>query len=295
MSNETYINNTSPGVAHTLLFMLRKEHSAEDLGLAGSCLKSLQKSAYKNVVVYNQGFYTNSELQDYLSQYDLNWFIIGDASNVGIVRGRQRCFEYIWETMPEMGYISELHLDMLFSQDWELPLVELLQTTREPVMSCGFINKYGILAHLNKRLVEMPQNLEQMEQTLAQVRFDGIVTGFGHPCIHKAEILKAMGGYDTNFMTAKHFCEDDSLLLSYYYYLGTQLKWMPKMTYKSVVYHACEGQRLTVDVDGYENFNGIVKQYGAMGMKHLYEIHNGKKKFFLDKYNEMIAEANIHN
>jgi hypothetical protein len=292
MNNEIFTVNIPSRTAHTLLFMLRKKYLTEDLSLADTCLTSLQKSACKNVVIYNQGLYTNNELRDYLSKYSLNCTIIGDGSNVGIVKARQRCFEYIWETMPQTEYISELHLDMYFSTDWELPLTELLQTTCEPLISCGFINKDGVLAHLNKRLIVMPQTSEQMDETLQQLRFDGIVTGFGHPCIHKSEILKEVGGYDTRFMTAKHFCEDDSLLLSYYYYLGTRLKWTPKMNYKSVVYHACEGQRLTIDVDNYENFNGIMKQYGAMGMKHLYEIHNNSKSFFLNKYHETIAEAN---
>jgi adhesin HecA-like repeat protein len=80
--------------------------------------------------------------------------------------------------------------------------------------------------------------------------------------------------------------EDDSLLLSYFYYYGTRTKWYPKINYNSVAYHAIAGQRLSLHDSMLVNYNGLVKQYGAMGLKCLSELRNSQwhKNYFGNNY-----------
>jgi len=113
--------------------MLRQ---GQDMKFALSCLKSLEKSTYKTIVVYNQGDLTNDNLKNFLQEnFKLDCHIIGDGTNVGTTVGRQKCFEYIWKNIPDTLYISELHLDMIFSPNWETPLVTYLENNEEPLIS----------------------------------------------------------------------------------------------------------------------------------------------------------------
>lgn len=124
---------------HTLLFMLRDNRLTDDLAMAKDCLKSLEGSSYQTVVVYNQGFFANDTLKEFLSGFRLDVHIIGDGVNVGTAAGRQRCFEYIWESFPDCKFISELHLDMILPEHWEDALIAYLLINDEPMVSCGII------------------------------------------------------------------------------------------------------------------------------------------------------------
>jgi len=115
-----------------------------------------------------------------------------------------------------------------------------------------------------------------MDDYLNQLKQDSTVYGFSHPCIHKLEILREIGGYDTHFLKGKQAFEDDSLLLGYYYYYGTKANWKPKVSYQSVVYHEGAGQRAGVNGNVMTNYTGLVKQYGAMGIKHLAQIQQNE-------------------
>ena len=53
-------------LVHTLLFMLRQE---QDMKLAVSCLKSLENSPYKTIVIYNQGNLDNNNLENFLKAF----------------------------------------------------------------------------------------------------------------------------------------------------------------------------------------------------------------------------------
>ena len=52
-------------LVHTLLFMLRQ---GQDMKFALSCLRSLEKSTYKTIVVYNQGNLTNENLKNFFKE-----------------------------------------------------------------------------------------------------------------------------------------------------------------------------------------------------------------------------------
>ena len=65
---------------------------------------------------------------------------------MGTAIGRQKCFEYIWELMPDTEYISEIHPDMVFVPHWEDPLVDYLESHDEPLICCGILDKNGSLA-----------------------------------------------------------------------------------------------------------------------------------------------------
>jgi hypothetical protein len=269
-------------LVHTLLFLARNE---QDIRLAGDFLTSMENSAYKTLVVYNQGNWSSDALKAYLAHYDLDCRVIGDGVNVGTAAGRQRCFEFIWENMPDAKYISELHLDMLFPSYWEDALVQYLEDHDEPLICCGIVDKNGAMPALGKN-VTLPDTTAQYADFLNGLRTDSVVHGFTNPCIHVSDILKKTGGYDVNFLRGRQCFEDDSMLLGYYYYFGTKRGWYPKVNYNSVVYHAVAGQRMTAGGNTQDNYAGLVRQYGAMGLKALSELHNSawQKRYFSEQY-----------
>lgn len=276
-------------VVHTLLFMLRKTHEGEDLLKARNCLQSLEKSTYTKVIVYNQGYWSNDLLQQFLNQFQLEYTIIGAGENVGIIVGRQACFTYIWERLPQAKMISELHLDMIFTHNWEDPLVAYLSEHDQSVISCGIVDKNSDFAFLGPAPSKIPNDFTDMDTYLKSIKNDLIVPGFAHPCIHQADVLRHLGGYDSCFLPGKQAFEDDCILLGYFYYHGTRANWTPKVCYHSVVYHECAGQRTGVQSDIMINYYGLEKLYGAMGIKHLSHIHKNawSKNFFEGKYIEL--------
>ncbi len=274
---------------HTLLFLVRENNMKEDLEVASKCLRSLEKSAYKTVVVYNQGCFTNDQLKSFLDLFGLKCIVIGNGNNAGTVIGRQSCFEWIEEHYQNARFISELHLDMVFTNDWEKPLIHYLDTHDEPIISCGIIDKDGYMNFLEKRAEHFQGDLSITDDFLMQLRCDRVVHGFTNPCIHVAEILKCTGGYNPKFLKGKQCFEDDSMLLGYYYYYGTRASWYPKVNYNSVVYHAVAGQRLGMMDSVLINYEGLVRQYGAMGLKHLSELHKSlwHIRYFKEQYERM--------
>lgn len=275
-------------LVHTLLYLYREDRAAEDSNMTAACLKSLEKSTYNTVVIYNQGTKSNDELMEELKAFRLDVHVIGDGVNVGTAMGRQKCFEYIWTHMPDTEYISEIHPDMILASRWEDVLVNYLDSHDEPLISCGIVDQHGNMPFLNKR-VSVDVARPDFDEFLAGLRTDQVVRGFTCPCIHVSEILKEIGGYNTAFLKGRQCFEDDSMLLGYYYYYGTKRAWYPKVNYNSVVYHAVAGQRLNMRGNVMVNFNGLVRQYGAMGLKALATIHESKwhQNFFTEQYNAM--------
>lgn len=282
-------DNSDRTLIHTLLFMVTPENREEHMKKAARCLKSLEKSCYKTVVVYNQGYLSNEQLGKFLSQFNLSCILIGDGKNAGTVVGRQSCFEYIWRNYPDTKYISEIHIDMFFTEKWERELIKYLEENDEPMVSCGILNKEGDMPFINRRVDSVPEEDDKLSELLDSLKTQTVVYGFTNPCIHVSEILKQCGGYDPGFLNGKQCFEDDSMLLGYYYYYGTRASWKPKVVYSSVVYHEVAGQRLNLKDSVMVNYNGLVTQYGAMGLKHLSLIHESQwhKRFFDEKYRSM--------
>lgn len=269
--------------------MLSDNNTAGDTAMAKRCLKSLEKSSYKDVVVYNQGALTNVQIEEFLGEFSLSFHIIGEGVNVGTAAGRQKCFEYIWNELPVTDYISELHIDMVFTHNWEDALVAYLDASDEPMISCGIVDKDGNMPFSGRPAVVLPDSYDKYDDFLAGLRSDSVVHGFTNPCIHVSKILKETGGYDTRFLKGGQCFEDDSMLLGYYYYYGTKRNWYPKINFQSFVYHAVAGQRLNIDGNIMVNLNGLIKQYGAMGLKSLCTLHKSlwHKNFFLLHFNDI--------
>jgi hypothetical protein len=276
-------------LVHTLLLLLSESRLQDDVAMAEKCLKSLEKSTYRTVVVYNQGVFAHDKLKKFLEAFDLDFHVIGEGANAGTTIGRHRCLEYIWECFPDTQYISEIHVDMVFTQHWEDALVDYLDCHDEPLISCGIVDKQGNLPFLGKTAV-LPDANKPLDAFLQDLRENSIIHGFTNPCVHVSKILKETGGYDPHFLKGRQCFEDDSVLLGYYYYYGTKRNWYPKISYQSVVYHAVAGQRLNVDGNILDNLNGLIKQYGAMGLKSLGTLHQSAwhKSFFLRRYNDLI-------
>lgn len=268
---------------HTLLLLIRAEMMEYDLELARKCLKTLEKSTYQNVVIYNQGCLERDALTTFLGQFRLTCFVIGDGVNVGTVVGRQSCFEYAYNHFAEVSYLSEIHPDMMFASNWEDSLVNYLDENEdEPMISCGIVTDLG----------GYDEKSCAFDIFLKQFQRDQIICGFHLPCIHKVSVLKEVGGYDARFLKGMQAFEDDSLLLGYHYYYGKRMNWVPKVNLNSVVYHAVAGQRFGLDDNLYCNYNGLLRQYGAMGLLALTHIHVSlwQSQFFNEQFNLQIAE-----
>ena len=277
---------------HTLLFLFRENKLIEDTHLATLCLKSLEKSSYKTVVIYNQGYLTSDTLKEFLNQFDLKCIVIGEGSNVGTVVGRQQCFEYIWNNYPDTEFFSEIHLDMIFTHNWEDPLISYLDNNDEPMISCGIVDQNSRLNFLGEMADCAPTDLNLTDDYLKKLSCNKVVPGFTNPCIHVSKILKKVGGYNYHFLKGKQCFEDDSMLLGYYYYYGTKIDWHPKVNYNSVVYHSVAGQRLELTDSVVINYNGLIKQYGVMGLKHLSELHSSPWhiNYFSEQYKKIEGE-----
>ncbi len=179
---------------------------------------------------------------------------------------------------------------MILTNNWEDPLVDYLDTNDEPLVSCGIVDQNGAMSFLEKQTLPLAESKEDVEEYLLNIRENDVLHGFTNPCIHNSAILKETGGYNPQFLTGKQAYEDDSMLLGYYYFYGTRAKWKPKVNYNSVVYHAIAGQRLGMNDSVMINYSGLVKQYGAMGLKHLSQLHKSQWhiNFFSEQYKNMI-------
>lgn len=263
--------------------MVRLASQNQDVEMLKTCLSTLGKSEENNVVIYNQGILSNHDIQLLAAQTGVKVDIIGDGLNVGIPESRQAMFEHIWDRYPSIPYISEIHVDMAFPKDWYVELIDFLERTDEPMVCPGIVTQNGSMEPDGVHGIDLRElSTELLLQLLRSLQQDKVALGFVHPVIHKAEVLKAVGGYDTGFLTGKQGFEDDSLLLGYLYYMGIRTAWRPKCVLKSRVYHAYMAQRKHLEnIHGelQRNLSGLFNQYGAYGFKHLNDIHPDKDFF----------------
>lgn len=271
----------------------------QELEMSREFLESLQYCNYSTLIFYNQGPFSNLELYQYLSQYNLKFEILGSGINVGIVQSRYIMTRYIIDKYPDCKYVAEVHLDMIFSPNWEQPLIEFLESTDEPFIAPRIVynkdNAYFTTGSTEK--INFPKLLSEKISVLNSLRENIVIEGFVHPVIHKLKILKEIHPYDVRFLTGKQGYEDDSLLLGYSYYIGTRNKWKPKICFNSCVYHKVVGQRgdlPRMNLDFNKNLYGLKVQYGSYGLEELSRIH-GSKSHFTSEYKKSILNKNIIN
>ncbi|WP_020616853.1 hypothetical protein [Paenibacillus daejeonensis] len=268
-------------VIHTLPLFIREDSLQHDLEMVIACLHSLSASAGRHVVIYNQGCLTHTDLARIAKDCGVEAHILGSERNVGIARARQACFEYVWQTYPDVAYISEIHVDMLFPAAWYEPLIRFLDTSQEPMICPGIVTSAGELQPLGLR-VPPATDAEQWLNLLASLPLGGLAYGFVHPVIHRSEALQAIGGYDTGLLRGRQGYEDDSLLLGYAYYMGTRNEWKPRCCLQSWVYHATMAQRMSLQgklQDFALNELGLFHLYGINGLRALARLHNKPNLF----------------
>ncbi|WP_235613081.1 hypothetical protein [Paenibacillus sp. LC231] len=268
-------------IIHTMPLFIRESSREHDLDMASLALGSLQRSQDHVTVLFNQGCLTNEELHGWLQTQGISAMIRGNGTNIGIAAARQACFEFIWEHFPQIEYLSEIHVDMIFPPNWYAPLLRYLERTDEPMVSPGIVTSSGELQPLGAYIL-LPDTPEGICETLQQLPREGTADGFVHPVVHRADILREIGGYDPRFLSGKQGYEDDSLLLGMRYYMGTRTKWRPKCCLESWVYHATMAQRMSLPdkyIDFSKNENGLFHQYGAYGLRELADIHHGSEGF----------------
>lgn len=267
-------------VAHTMPFMITN-HS--DINMATNCFKSLSSSTTDSIlIIYNQGNMSNENLEKLLKNFKLNYVILGEGYNVGIPAARQCCFKYIWNNFSGIKYISEIHVDMIFTSNWVDIIISYLENHDEPMLSPGIITNFGEMHPENRgnKSIEIPQSYEEILTLLSNNISNEICEGFVHPVIHKSEVLKTIGGYDIRFLKGKQGYEDDSILLGYRYYMGTRSNWRPKTILSTRVFHYTLAQRLKMEniyQETNRNLGGLVDQYGAYGLLQLSLIHDNNK------------------
>lgn len=279
---------------HTMPLFLRQSQDdfKKDMKMLRLCLRSMELSSEKNLVIYNQGPLSNMEVGDLLSTYSLSVHIIGGGENVGIAGGRQECFKFIWNNFANVDFVSEIHVDMILPQDWYVPLIKFLQETDEPMVSPGIVTQWGeVYPRMTNSKIDMPietMGLDEIFTVLSQLAKNIVVEGFVHPVVHKNAILNLIGGYDCHYLQGKQGFEDDSLLLGYLYYMGLRTNWRPKALMSSIVYHAGMFQRMSVYKQGDTdmNLNGLIRQYGGYGLKHLSRLHP-QGSYFSTLYEEL--------
>jgi hypothetical protein len=270
-------------IIHTLPLLIRDgAHREHDIAMLVTGLSSLCASAERQLVVYNQGCLNNGELRSLLAALGLpDAAVLGNGDNAGIAPARQACFEYIWRTHPDVSYISEIHVDMLFPPNWYDPLIAYIEQTGEPMAAPGIVTAFGELQPVGE-FRPVPTQVEAMVELLVSLARDEAMEGFVHPCVHRASALREVGGYDTALLRGKQGYEDDSLLLGYLYYMGTRTNWRPKCCLRSWVYHATMAQRMAM-TDKAEQFRmneeGLFRQYGVYGLRHLAKLHRNPQSF----------------
>jgi len=268
-----------PEIAYTLPFMLISD---TDLQMADECFKSLSTGNADGILVlYNQGPLSNKQLEIFLSKYPIENVILGNGENIGIPAARQACFKYIWNNLPEVLFVSEIHVDMIFTSDWVKVLTQWLKSNDEPMIAPGILTAFGELHPEQKGIksIEIPSDYSSILALLPLLTTDSLAEGLVHPVIHKAETLKAIGGYDTRFLTGQQGFEDDSLLLGYRFYMGVRNNWKPKACLKTRVFHKSLAQRVylqNMQSECAKNLEGLIKQYGVYGLEQLDRMHCNK-------------------
>lgn len=283
-------------IIYMLPFFLNKNGSdfIYDLKMSNDFFKSLEGCDYKLILIYNQGCFTNEELDYYLSNYNIKFKVLGNGINDGITFARHSMINFIKEYYNDTKYVAEVHLDMIFTPNWAKPLIYFLEKTKEPIVSPRIVyyedNEYKATG--KKESFIFPEALEDKLKFMESLCENRVDYGFVHPVIHRFNALKKINAYDISFLTGKQGYEDDSIILGYNYYMGTKENWVPKIYYKSCVYHKTIGQRNKLkglNEDFEKNLIGLKTQYGAYGQKELSRIYSNNESFKIN-YETMLVD-----
>ncbi|WP_077624190.1 tetratricopeptide repeat protein [Sediminibacillus massiliensis] len=263
-------------IAHTMPVLIRNE---EDIVMMNDCLESL-KDSMESYIFYNQGGLSNQELSSFIKPYIKDFKVLGNGTNDGIPFARQACFKYIWEYLPSILYITEIHPDMIFPPEWTNELVEFLEKNpEEPCICPGILTKDGQWHPHGKGIVsvEVPSNTAELIDLLEKEREKMIVEGFVHPVMHRASHLKLVGGYITEDLPGIQGYEDDYLLLSYFHMLRLPAEWRPKSFLSTYVFHRTMAQRAdfsNMEEESNKNLQGLLQRFGTQGITDLQHIHS---------------------
>ncbi|SHJ46316.1 hypothetical protein SAMN02745163_02037 [Clostridium cavendishii DSM 21758] len=286
-------------LAYIVTFYIDKnsDYYGRDLIMTKECFESLTFSENTEVFIYNQGNLTNGEISELLNPYDLKFYIIGSGKNVGIPKARYRLIKHILNTRPEIEYIAEIHLDMLFMANWHVPLIEYLSNTDEPMICPRIISNENsaFLIQDKNTPINFYGDLKTRLSKLSSFTENKVIFGFTNPVIHKVEALKNINYYDAGFLTGMQNFEDTSLLIGYRYYMGSKSNWRPKCNLNSCVFHKIAAQRFRIlSSDDYnKNLSGLIRQYGAYGILEWYKMDGNE--FYNNIYKSMILDKNAYD
>ncbi|RYD03050.1 hypothetical protein N752_21810 [Desulforamulus aquiferis] len=282
-------------IVHTMPLFIKDKH---DLSLANSCFSSLAKYYPDSLIVlFNQGKLTNAELTKYLRQFKLRFHILGKGSMVSLALARGTCLNYLWKYLPDIKYISEIAQDMIFPSHWLDEMINFLNTHQDQPMVCpGIINYRGErYPQESDRLIleNIPTNdLNGMNEFLSSLSIEKELEGFAYPVVHRAEALKAVGGYNTSFLKGPQGFENDCLLLGYRYYMGLKHNWKPICCLKTYVYQGSTILQTIPGNEGEANLKGLIHMYGLKGIMELEQIHQNNT-YYKELYEELFKQLGI--
>lgn len=268
------------------------DENTTDLEMTRECLESLTYSDDVCLFIYNQGCLSTNEIHLLLSPYNFEYYILGSGENVGIPKARYVLIDYILKNHPEIEYIAEIHLDMIFMPNWHKPLISFLDSNADPMICPRIIkaDNNNFYVQDTDTLVTLPNELDKKIFALEDFTEDAVIFNFTNPVIYKSEALRGVNFYDTGFLTGMQTFEDTSLLIGFSYYMGTRSNWKPKCYLNSCVFHKIEGQRLRVmtEDDYNKNLHGLITQYGAYGIQQWYKMDGNE--YWNEVYQSMIID-----
>ena len=174
--------------------------TCNDLGYLKPCLDSLFKSDLIEheikLFICDNG--SNTDFVEYISNIEINKYIIFNSNNEGIVIPRIKIFNEIIK--EDFDFLLELHSDMLFPEKW---LAELLKIDEDNV---AILEPH--IFHPS-RIVSLKEFNDMIVNKYHSVIYEKCKQV--HPWLIKIKHINAVGGYyDANYSPQQ--CEDDDFV-----------------------------------------------------------------------------------
>lgn len=222
-----------------------------------SLLKTI-KTDSEIIVVLNE---VDNESVKYLKEKNIKYY--DNLKNDG-----PSAVDYAIPYIKEIGfkYVANINSDMLFSEDWDIELINLLEKNKPCTVSCCLIepvhNGHSIYENLNF-FAENSHNIFNENIKSGKYKTE-ISVSYNHPILCTTEDFFAVGGYSDNmeqiWIDLKGRGLDDDFVYRLYKLHNGNIKYLKSD--KSFVYHgvSLNSNKLKVRTSGhgvFENKHGI--------------------------------------
>jgi GT2 family glycosyltransferase len=172
--------------------------------------------------------------------------VIATGRNLGIAAGRNVGAKHLLQD-PEIGWLVELHNDMVFPQVWLAPLLAALEADPRLGMACAsLLTPKGLLGS-PKVVIDYGLPTASIIQTVERAadahRRPGLIKpGLQHPVVKRVAMLREIGLYDEQF-AGMNFEDTDEV------YRAAKAGWRYVVVGDTVVWHSYLFSRLQMDID----------------------------------------------